>query len=97
MAVVKVLLQFLGALAFLLYGMKLMSDGVQKSTGEKLQRALSVMTGNRIVALITGMVVTMIIQSSRATTVMVVIFVNAGLLSLVLLYLWASRNSFILA
>ena len=83
MAVVKVLLQFLGALAFLLYGMKLMSDGVQKSTGEKLQRALSVMTGNRIVALITGMVVTMIIQSSGATTVMVVTFVNAGLLSLV--------------
>lgn len=83
MAVVKVLLQFLGALAFLLYGMKLMSDGVQKSTGEKLQRALSVMTGNRVVALITGMIVTMIIQSSGATTVMVVTFVNAGLLTLV--------------
>lgn len=83
MAVVKVVLQFLGALAFLLYGMKLMSDGVQKSTGERLQRALSVMTGNRVVALITGMVVTMIIQSSGATTVMVVTFVNAGLLTLV--------------
>lgn len=83
MAVVKVVLQFLGALAFLLYGMKLMSDGVQKSAGEKLQRALSVMTGKRVFALITGMVVTMIIQSSGATTVMVVTFVNAGLLTLV--------------
>lgn len=82
MAVISTIFEFLGALAFLLYGMKLMSDGVQKSAGEKLQRALSVMTGNRIVALITGMFVTMIIQSSGATTVMVVTFVNAGLLTL---------------
>lgn len=82
MAVVSIIFEFIGALAFLLYGMKLMSDGVQKSAGEKLQRALSVMTGNRVVALITGMFVTMIIQSSGATTVMVVTFVNAGLLSL---------------
>ncbi|MBQ0161597.1 MAG: Na/Pi cotransporter family protein [Treponema sp.] len=82
MAVIKILLEFLGALAFLLYGMKLMSDGVQKSAGERLQRALSVMTGNRVIALFTGIVVTMIIQSSGATTVMVVTFVNAGLLTL---------------
>ena len=59
-----------------------MSDGVQKSAGEKLQRALSVITGNRFVALLTGLIVTMIIQSSGATTVMVVTFVNAGLMSL---------------
>ncbi len=83
MAVIKVFLEFLGALALLLYGMKLMSDGVQKSAGERLQRALSVMTGNRVIALLTGMIVTMVIQSSGATTVMVVTFVNAGLLTLV--------------
>lgn len=83
MAVIRIFIEFLGALAFLLYGMKLMSDGVQKSAGERLQRALSVMTGNRFVALLTGLVVTMVIQSSGATTVMVVTFVNAGLLTLV--------------
>lgn len=76
------LLQLVGSLAFLLYGMKLMSDGIQKSAGEKLQRALSVMTGNRIKALLTGVFITMVIQSSGATTVMVVTFVNAGLLTL---------------
>ena len=76
------ILQLIGSLGLLLYGMKLMSDGVQKSAGEKLQRALSVITGNRFVALLTGLIVTMIIQSSGATTVMVVTFVNAGLMSL---------------
>ncbi|MCQ2591814.1 MAG: Na/Pi cotransporter family protein [Treponema sp.] len=75
-------LELVGSLGFLLYGMKLMSDGVQKSAGEKLQRALSVITGNRFVALLTGLIVTMIIQSSGATTVMVVTFVNAGLMTL---------------
>ena len=74
--------ELVGSLGFLLYGMKLMSDGVQKSAGEKLQRALSVITGNRFVALLTGLVVTMIVQSSGATTVMVVTFVNAGLMTL---------------
>lgn len=59
-----------------------MSDGVQKSAGERLQRALSVMTGNRFKGLLTGLVITMVIQSSGATTVMVVTFVNAGLLTL---------------
>jgi phosphate:Na+ symporter len=81
--VVEIILQLIGSLGFLLYGMKLMSDGVQKSAGERLQRALSMMTGNRFTALLTGMVITMIIQSSGATTVMVVSFVNAGLLTLV--------------
>lgn len=83
MKVVEIILQLIGSLGFLLYGMKLMSDGVQKSAGERLQRALSMMTGNRFTALLTGMVITMIIQSSGATTVMVVSFVNAGLLTLV--------------
>ena len=77
MSIITPVIQLLGSLAFLLYGMKLMSDGVQKSAGEKLQRALSVITGNRFVALLTGLIVTMIIQSSGATTVMVVTFVNA--------------------
>ncbi|MCQ2576060.1 MAG: Na/Pi cotransporter family protein [Treponema sp.] len=82
MSIVTPILEFIGSLGFLLYGMKLMSDGVQKSAGEKLQRALSVITGNRFIGLLTGMVVTMIIQSSGATTVMVVTFVNAGLMTL---------------
>lgn len=82
MNIVKPLLELIGSLGFLLYGMKLMSDGVQKSAGEKLQRALSVLTGNRFISLLTGLVVTMIIQSSGATTVMVVTFVNAGLMTL---------------
>ena len=82
MPVFLTLLQLIGSLAFLLYGMKLMSDGVQKSAGEKLQRTLSVVTGNRFVALFTGIFITMVIQSSGATTVMVVTFVNAGLLTL---------------
>lgn len=79
---IQPVLEFIGSLGFLLYGMKLMSDGIQKSAGEKLQRALSVVTGNRFLGLLTGMLITMIIQSSGATTVMVVTFVNAGLLSL---------------
>ncbi|MCQ2572546.1 MAG: Na/Pi cotransporter family protein [Treponema sp.] len=80
--IVAMLLSLIGNLGFLMYGMKLMSDGVQKSAGEKLQRTLAKMTGNRFVGLLTGMVITMIIQSSGATTVMVVTFVNAGLLTL---------------
>ena len=82
MNVIQPILELIGSLGFLLYGMKLMSDGIQQSAGEKLQRALSVLTGNRFMSLITGLVVTMIIQSSGATTVMVVTFVNAGLMSL---------------
>lgn len=82
MNVVQPILELVGSLGFLLYGMKLMSDGVQQSAGEKLQRALSVLTGNRFMSLLTGLIVTMIIQSSGATTVMVVTFVNAGLMTL---------------
>lgn len=82
MAVVSAIFLLIGSLGFLLYGMKLMSSGVQKSAGEKLQRALSMMTGNKFVGLLTGLAITMIIQSSGATTVMVVSFINAGLLTL---------------
>ncbi|MBQ0051214.1 MAG: Na/Pi cotransporter family protein [Treponema sp.] len=76
------LINFAGSLCFLLYGMKLMSDGIQKSAGQKLQSALALITGNRFVGLLTGCGLTMIIQSSGATTVMLVGFVNAGLVTL---------------
>lgn len=76
------ILSFAGSLCFLLYGMKLMSDGIQKSAGQKLKSALSFMTGNRFTGLLTGCILTMIIQSSGATTVMLVGFVNAGLVTL---------------
>ena len=59
-----------------------MSDGIQKSAGDKLQAALHLMTGNRLTGFFTGCFLTMIIQSSGATTVMVVSFVNAGLIEL---------------
>lgn len=72
-----------GSLCFLLFGMKLMSDGIQKSTGDKVSSLLSFMTKNRFMGILTGCLLTMIIQSSGATTVMTVSFVNAGLLSLV--------------
>lgn len=82
MNILSIILQLVGALGFLLYGMKLMSDGIQKSAGKSLHRILGLMTGNRFFAMLTGMFITMLIQSSGATTVMVVSFVNAGLLSL---------------
>jgi phosphate:Na+ symporter len=71
-----------GSLGLFLFGMKVMSDGIQQTAGERLQRVLAFMTGNRIAGVLTGFAVTAIIQSSSATTVMVVSFVNAGLLTL---------------
>ena len=82
MNIVVILLQALGSLGFILYGMKLMSEGIQKSAGGSLHRILNMMTGNRVLAVLTGFAVTAIVQSSGATTVMTVSFVNAGLLSL---------------
>jgi phosphate:Na+ symporter len=76
------LTRILGALCLFLYGMKVMGDGIQQSAGDRLQRVLGFMTGNRFIAVLTGFLVTAIIQSSGATTVMVVSFVNAGLLTL---------------
>ncbi len=75
-------LKIMGSLGVFLYGMKVMSDGLQKSAGQKLQSALNFMTQNRFLGVLTGFIITGIIQSSSATTVMVVSFVNAGLLSL---------------
>ena len=77
------LLQLIGALGFFIYGMKVMSDGIQRMAGEKMRQILQAMTSNRAKGVLTGFLITSIIQSSSATTVMVVSFVNAGLLSLV--------------
>ena len=72
----------LGALGMFLYGMNLMSSGLQKAAGERLRGFLSAMTSNPLKGVLTGVGITSIIQSSSATTVMVVSFVNAGLLTL---------------
>ncbi len=82
MNIVPLVFQLGGSLGFLLFGMKMMSEGIQKSAGNSLKKALDLMTSNRFLALLTGMLITMIIQSSGATTVMVVTFVNASLLTL---------------
>jgi len=65
-----------------LFGMKMMSDGIQQSAGDRLRKTLNYMTGHRLTGMLTGFVVTGIVQSSSAVTVMVVSFVNAGLLTL---------------
>jgi len=72
----------LGALGVFLFGMKVMSDGIQKVAGNKLKNVLNFMTRNRVFAILTGFLITALVQSSSATTVMVVSFVNASLLSL---------------
>ena len=72
----------LGALGMFLYGMNLMSSGLQKASGDKLRGLLSAMTSNPFKGVMTGLGITSVIQSSSATTVMVVSFVNAGLLTL---------------
>ena len=77
------LLSLLGALALFLYGMKIMSEGLEKFAGNKLRAILAAMTRNRLMGVLTGILVTALIQSSSATTVMVVSFVNAGLMNLV--------------
>lgn len=76
-------LKLIGSLGVFLYGMKLMSEALQKVAGAKMRHILAAMTSNRVKGVITGLLITTIIQSSSATTVMVVSFVNAGLLSLI--------------
>ena len=76
------LLRLIGSLALFLYGMKIMSEGLQKLAGDSLRKILTAMTKNRVTGVLTGMLITALIQSSSATTVMVVSFVNAGLLTL---------------
>jgi len=80
--IVKIALEFAGGLGLFLYGMKLMSENLEKAAGNKLKSLLSILTKNRFMAVIIGALFTMLIQSSSATTVMVVGFINAGLMSL---------------
>lgn len=76
------ILSFIGSLGLFLYGMKIMSEGLEKLAGDKMRNILGAMTRNRFMGVLTGIGVTALIQSSSATTVMVVSFVNAGLMSL---------------
>ncbi|NQT57466.1 MAG: Na/Pi cotransporter family protein [Bacteroidetes bacterium] len=76
------LLEIAGSLGLFLFGMKIMSEGIQKTAGNRMKAILRFMTGNRFAAVFTGVAITAIIQSSSATTVMIVSFVNAGLMNL---------------
>ena len=82
MNVFSQVISFIGSLCLLLFGMNMLSNGIQKGAGSGLQKLLGKITGNRIYAVLTGIGVTAIIQSSGATTVMVVSFVNAEILTL---------------
>ena len=75
-------LNILGSLGIFLFGMKVMSEGIQKTAGNRLRSILAYMTQNRFTGVITGFITTCLVQSSSATTVMVISFVNAGLLTL---------------
>ena len=77
------LFEFAGGIGMFLYGMNTMADGMQRSAGGKMKKLLGYLTSNRLLAIIVGAVITAIIQSSGATKVMVVVFVNAGLMTLV--------------
>ncbi len=83
MSSIALIFNLLGSLGVFLYGMKVMSDGIHKVAGDKMKSILNYMTKNRFMAVFTGFLITALIQSSSATTVMVVSFVNAGLLNLV--------------
>jgi len=75
--------QIAGSLAFFIYGMKMMSEGIQRAAGSQMRNILRTMTKNRYLGVFTGFLITALVQSSSATTVMTVSFVNAGLISLV--------------
>ena len=78
-----VVFKLIGSLALLMFGMKSMSESLQKMAGPQLRRVLGAMTTNRFTGVLTGMFVTAAVQSSTATTLMTVSFVNAGLLTLI--------------
>ena len=82
MSDLEMLFKFVGGLGMFLYGMHVMAEGLQKTAGNKMKHLLAVLTNNRFIAVLVGAAVTAIIQSSSATTVLVVGFVNAGLLEL---------------
>lgn len=79
----KVIFGLVGGLGLFLFGMKILSEGLQKIAGDRMRHILASLTNNRLVGALVGLIVTAIVQSSSATTVMVVGFVNAGLMSLV--------------
>ncbi|RLB57737.1 MAG: Na/Pi cotransporter family protein [Deltaproteobacteria bacterium] len=78
----SMIFSFMGGLGLFLYGMKIMSEGLQKAAGDRLRKVLEKLTSNRFIAFLVGVGVTAVVQSSSATTVMVVGFVNAGLMNL---------------
>ena len=80
---ISTILNILGSLGVFLFGMKVMSEGIQKTAGSRLRNILAYMTQNRFAGVLTGFLTTCLVQSSSATTVMVVSFVNAGLLTLI--------------
>lgn len=82
MDLVSTIVKLLGGLGLFIYGMKLMGDGLENAAGDSLKSILEKVTSNRVIAVLVGTIVTAIIQSSSATTVMVVGFVNAGLMNL---------------
>ena len=79
---IEMLFRFIGGLGMFLYGMNVMADGLQKSAGSRMRHLLGVLTKNRLLGILLGASVTAVIQSSSATTVMIVGFVNAGLMNL---------------
>lgn len=81
MTIMNVLSLF-GGLGLFLFGMQLMGEALEKAAGTRLKKLLGMVTGNRFLAMLAGITITAVVQSSSATTVMVVGFVNAGLMSL---------------
>ena len=79
---VQMIITLFGGLAMFIYGMNLMSDGLQKSAGEKMKSVLAMLTRNPVFGIMAGALVTAVLQSSSATTVMVIGFVSAGLMKL---------------
>lgn len=77
----NMIIELFGGLGLFLFGMKLMGDGLENAAGNKLKNILEKVTSNKFIGVLVGAVVTAVIQSSSATTVMVVSFVNAGLRS----------------
>ncbi|HZK25048.1 MAG TPA: Na/Pi cotransporter family protein [Oscillospiraceae bacterium] len=80
--VVNIVLQLIGGLGLFLYGMQLMASGMQKAAGDRMRKILELLTAKPIIAVFTGIVATVLVQSSSTTTVMIVGFVNAGLMTL---------------
>lgn len=78
----EIIINLMGGLGLFLFGMNLMGEGLQKSAGSRLKKIIELLTSNTVMGVLVGMAVTMVIQSSSATTVMVVGFVNAGIMSL---------------